>query len=353
MHAPAQERPRGDARVYLCEQGAMVGVTVGPVHKPKSSAPFLRPPSRQRPFFKPDRASLPLARNIGLGPHLSDYKPPPGAAVRPAEAPFEDTPVRILEPLVYGMSDHEQAAIIGPFQALWLRASPGGCFVVDPLRGGETGIGPLTKAVMETVDPQALLQGVKWRQDVGADILTDLLKRFRGLAVPLGQQRGVCLAGVCDELTLGEGKLYVNRPTTFSAADGGDSAPEPLIPGGVGLHNDEVLESSLFRLMELWKGACPTAAGGGAGNAPRRRPQNAFGRSEFAAKSKNGAPVRDFGPPPRLSERPGRPARGRGPARRPPPHRGLAVGAGLARGSSPTLASLRRPPEVRTAGGGG
>ena len=239
----------------------MVGVTVGPVHKPKSSAPFLRPPSRQRPFFKPDRASLPLARNIGLGPHLSDYKPPPGAAVRPAEAPFDDTPVRILEQLVYGMSDHEQAAIIGPFQALWLRASPGGCFVVDPLRGGETGIGPLTKAVMETVDPQALLQGVKWRQDVGADILTDLLKRFRGLAVPLGQQRGVCLAGVCDELTLGEGKLYVNRPTTFSAADGGDSAPEPLIPGGVGLHNDEVLESSLFRLMELWKGACPTAAG--------------------------------------------------------------------------------------------
>ena len=114
----------------------MVGVTVGPVHKPKSSAPFLRPPSRQRPFFKPDRASLPLARNIGLGPHLSGYKPPPGAAVRPGEAPFEDTPVRILEPLVYGMSDHEQAAIIGPFQALWLRASPGGCFVVDPLRGG-------------------------------------------------------------------------------------------------------------------------------------------------------------------------------------------------------------------------
>jgi hypothetical protein len=239
----------------------MVGVTVGPVHKPKSSAPFLRPPSRQRPFFKPDRASLPLARNIGLGPHLSDYKPTPGAAVRPAEAPFEDTPVRILEPLVYGMSDHEQAAIIGPFQALWLRASPGGCFVVDPLRGGKTGIGPLTKAVMETVDQQAILLDVKWRQDVGGDILTDLLKRFRGLAVPLGQQRGVCLAGVPDELPLGEGVLFVNRPTTFSAADGGDSAPEPLIPGGVALHNDEVLESSLFRLMELWKGACPTAAG--------------------------------------------------------------------------------------------
>ena len=91
----------------------MVGVTVG-----------------QRPFFKPDRASLPLARNIGLGPHLSGYKPPPGAAVRPDEAPFEDTPVRILEPLVYGMSEHEQATIIGPFQALWLRASPCGCFVV-------------------------------------------------------------------------------------------------------------------------------------------------------------------------------------------------------------------------------
>jgi hypothetical protein len=44
---------------------------------------------------------------------------------------------------------------------------------------------------------------------------------------------------------------------------------------------------------------------------PRRPPRNAFGRVGICGKVQNGAPVRDSGPPPRLSDRPRRPARGR------------------------------------------
>jgi hypothetical protein len=41
-------------------QGTMASVTGGPVHKP-------------------DRGSLRLAWQIGLGPHVAGFRPPPGA----------------------------------------------------------------------------------------------------------------------------------------------------------------------------------------------------------------------------------------------------------------------------------
>ena len=86
-------------------QGTMASGTGGPVHTP-------------------DRGSLPLAWQIGLGPHVAGFRPPPGAVRRPGGASFNDTPVRTLTPLRWDMSEDAQAAVIAPFTALWSRASP-------------------------------------------------------------------------------------------------------------------------------------------------------------------------------------------------------------------------------------
>ena len=67
------------ARVHAC--AGMTSVTGGPVHNP-------------------DGGSVPLARQICLGPHVDGYSRLPGAVRRPGGAPFEDTPVRTLRPLV-------------------------------------------------------------------------------------------------------------------------------------------------------------------------------------------------------------------------------------------------------------
>ena len=165
---------------------------------------------------KPDRASLPLARQIGLGPHVAGFRPPPGGVGRPGAAPFADTPVRTLTPLRWDMSGEEQAKIIHPFKALWLRASTDGCVKVFPLRGGDAGIGPLTKAVMGSVDEAAALSAVEWRTNVGDDTVKKVLTRFRGLAAPLGHREGVMLAGVVDPLHLGTPAAFVNRRTTWT-----------------------------------------------------------------------------------------------------------------------------------------
>jgi hypothetical protein len=56
-------------------QGTMASVTGGPTHKP-------------------DRGSLPSARQIGMGPHVAGYSLLQGAVLRPGGVPFQDTPVR-------------------------------------------------------------------------------------------------------------------------------------------------------------------------------------------------------------------------------------------------------------------
>jgi hypothetical protein len=68
---------------------------------------------------------------------------------------------RIVTPLCSHMSEEVQTGIIGPFKALWQRASPNGCVEVLPLRGGDAGIGPLTKAVMGSVDQEVVLLDVQ------------------------------------------------------------------------------------------------------------------------------------------------------------------------------------------------
>ena len=164
---------------------------------------------------KPDRASLPLAWQIGLGPHVAGFRPPPGGVGRPGAAPFADTPVRTLTPLRWDMSGEEQTNIIRPFTELWSRASQHGCVKVFPLRGGDAGIGPLTKAVMGSVDEEAALSAVEWRTNIGDDTVKEVLTRFRGLAAPLGHREGVMLAGVVDPLHLGTPAAFVNRRTTW------------------------------------------------------------------------------------------------------------------------------------------
>ena len=72
-------------RVYTRVEGAMASGTVVPVHMA-------------------DRASLPLAWQCGLGPHVADFCPPPGSVRRPFGASFNRTPVRALTPLRYGMT---------------------------------------------------------------------------------------------------------------------------------------------------------------------------------------------------------------------------------------------------------
>ena len=70
------------------------------------------------PVHKPDRGSLPLACEIGLGPHVTGFRPPPGAVRRAGGAPFADTPVRTVKQLRWDMSDEDQTNIIRPFTAL-------------------------------------------------------------------------------------------------------------------------------------------------------------------------------------------------------------------------------------------
>jgi hypothetical protein len=70
-------------------QGTMASVTGGPV-------------------YTPDRGSLPLARQIGLGPHVAGFRPLLGAVRRRGGAPIEDTPQRTLTPLRSDMSENPQ-----------------------------------------------------------------------------------------------------------------------------------------------------------------------------------------------------------------------------------------------------
>ena len=165
---------------------------------------------------KPDRASLPFAWQIGLGPHVAGFRPPPGGVGRPGAAPFADTPVRTLTPLRWDMSDEDQTNIIRPFTTLWSRASPNGCVKVSSLRGGDAGIGPLTKAVMGSVNEESALLAVQWRTNVDDVVVKGVFTRFRGLADPLGHQKGVMLAGVVDPLHLGTPAAFVNRQTTWT-----------------------------------------------------------------------------------------------------------------------------------------
>ena len=158
-------------------QGTMANVTGGPV-------------------YNPYRASLPLARQIGLGPHVAGYRPLPGGFRRPGGTSFEDTPVRALTQLHAGMRVEAQKAIIGLVKALWKRASPNGCVEVGLLSRGDAGIGQLTDAVMVSVDQAAVLLDVQGRTDLGDVVVREVLTRFRSLAGPLGHQGGVLLEGV-------------------------------------------------------------------------------------------------------------------------------------------------------------
>ncbi len=94
-------------RVYMRVQGTMANFTGGPV-------------------YNPDRASLPLAHQIGLGPHVSGYGPLPGG-------------VRALATLHPGMCVQAQKTIIGVVKTLWKRASPNDCVEVGLLCWGDAG----------------------------------------------------------------------------------------------------------------------------------------------------------------------------------------------------------------------
>jgi hypothetical protein len=197
-------------RVYMRVQGTMANVTVGPV-------------------YNTDRASLQLVRQMGLGPHIAGYDQLPGGVRRPGGVPFETTPVRVLTPKTRHASTPVE---------------------VCPLRGGVTGIGPLTDAVMGSVDQAAVLSDIQWRTDLGAACVQGVLTRFRGLADTLGHQMGVPMEGVDDPFHLGQATLFVNRPTRWSADpdcedDDDNDVPDlvPAIPGGIGIHIDETLVS--------------------------------------------------------------------------------------------------------------
>ena len=204
---------------------------------------------------------------------VENFCPPPGGVCRPFGASFNRAPVRALTPLRHGMSEATQKEITALFKALWSRTSPKGCVWVFPLRGGDAGIGPLTNAVMGSVDQNAALSDVQWRTKIGDDVVKEVLTRFRHLADPLGNQKGVLLAGVCDPLRLGTPVAFANRPTSWLkrkepqvAQDTAyDDLPPlewvPDIPGGMEIHMDEKLLSDASRLMELWKGAVQTKDG--------------------------------------------------------------------------------------------
>jgi hypothetical protein len=153
------------------------------------------------PVYNPNRASLPLTHQIGLGPHVSGYGPLPGG-------------VRALATLHPGMCVQAQKTIISVVKTLWKRASPNDCVEVGLLCWGDAGIGPLTDAVMVSVDQAAVLLDVQWRTDLGDVIVRKVLMRFRGLADPLGHQE--LLEGVDHPFNLGPAKLFVNHPTVRS-----------------------------------------------------------------------------------------------------------------------------------------
>ena len=68
------------------------------------------------------------------------------------------------------------------------------------------------------------------------------------------------MEGVDHPFHLGQAKLFVNRPTTWSAAPDGEDGPYlvPAIPGVIGIHIDETLVPDANRSMEMWKGAAKT-----------------------------------------------------------------------------------------------
>ena len=134
------------------------------------------------------------------------------------------------------------------------------CVEVCLLRGGDPGIGLLMDAVMGSVDQAAVRSDVQWRTDLGNVIVREVLTRFRGLANPLGHQRGVLLEGVDHPLNLGQEALFVNRPTTSDRNGQDHDGPYlvPAITGGIEIHIDEKLDPGANRLMEMWKGAAQT-----------------------------------------------------------------------------------------------
>ena len=163
------------------------------------------------------------------------------------------------------MSVQAQKAIIGGVESLWNRASPNGCVEVCLLHGGDAGIGQLTDTVMRSVNQAAVLSDVQWRTDLGDVCVQEVLTRFRGLADPLGHQRGVLLEDVDHPLNLGQSSLFVNHPMTWSAApdreDHDGQFLVPAIPGCIEMHRDEKLVPDANRLMEMWKGAVQTKEG--------------------------------------------------------------------------------------------
>ena len=191
---------------------------------------------------------------------VENFCPPPGGVCRPFGASFNRAPVRALTPLHHGMSEATQKEITAPFKALWSRTSPKGCVWVFPLRWGDAGIGPLTNAVMGSVDQNAALSDVQWRTKIGDDVVKEVLTRFRHLADPLGNQKGVLLAGVCDPLRVGTPAAFANRPTSWTKWKEADHVAQdtayddlpplewvPDIPGGMEIHMDEKLLSGASR----------------------------------------------------------------------------------------------------------
>jgi hypothetical protein len=87
------------------------------------------------PVYNTYRASLPLVRRIGLGPHVAGYGQLPGAVRHLGGAPFGTMPVRVLALLHSGMCEKSQEETMAPFTALWYRASPNGRVDVYRLRG--------------------------------------------------------------------------------------------------------------------------------------------------------------------------------------------------------------------------
>ncbi len=119
-----------------------------------------------------------------------------------------------LSTLHPGMCVQAQKTIISVVKTLWKRAASNDCVEVGLLCWGDAGIGPLTDAVMVSVDQAAVLLDVQWRTDLGDVIVRKVLMRFRGLADPLGHQE--LLEGVDHPFNFGPTKLFVNHPTVRS-----------------------------------------------------------------------------------------------------------------------------------------
>ena len=107
---------------------------------------------------------MPLAWEIGLGPHVDDYG---GTVRRPGGESFRTTPARVLS-LDPDMGGESRVETLAPLKALWSRVLPKGCVEVYPLRG--TVIGPLTDAVVGTLSEEDVYSSYEWIMELGTDL---------------------------------------------------------------------------------------------------------------------------------------------------------------------------------------